>query len=743
MSVDPSAALNPPQAEAVRHESGPLLVFAGAGSGKTRVITYRIANLLAEHRVAPYRILAVTFTNKAAGELRSRLCSLAGEEVTRDIWAGTFHSLCAKLLRRYHEAAGLSPKFVIYDDTDQRAVMTRLLKEMDIDEKRLPPRYALSLIHAEKREGRLPDDRQLGLDPVMTDVYVGYQNAMRTAAALDFEDLILEAMRLAENESSEVGKALRERFDHVLVDEFQDTNQTQYRLVKALSAATRNLCVVGDDDQSIYRWRGADVRLIRGFRRDFPDAKVVKLEQNYRSSANIVAAALGVIAPAYQREPKKLWTKAEAGQRVRLLAVRDERDEAARVTRIVREQTDAGVSAKDIAVFYRVHAQSRVLEEALRAANIPYQIIGGMKFFDRAEIKDVLAYLRLVDNPRSDADLLRIINVPARGIGQKTISSLLDLAAGSTVSVYRALELALEQGDLPRGAEGKLRSFYEMMEELRRLGEQSSPHALAEAVLAATGYRDRLRDADTAESDARLENIAELLGSIADYEETADTIGETPSLSGYLERVALVTNVDGMQDAPAVNLMTVHAAKGLEFPVVMLTGMEEEVFPYRGMDGAEPEELDEERRLAYVAITRAKQWLYVSYASMRTLFGQTRYLAPSRFLSDIPDEVVTHVGAGALSSRSSGRLASSRATSYGSSASYQRPALRPGERVVDHDAFDDLPSDEQLPTPGARVRHRRFGEGVVEEVEGGATPTVTARFPEGVKRIRAEFLEFF
>ena len=735
MQLSAGAELNSPQAEAVLHEQGPLLVFAGAGSGKTRVITYRIANLLANHGVAPYRIVAVTFTNKAAGELKSRLRALAGDDIVQDLWAGTFHSLCARLLRRYHEAANLNPKFVIYDDTDQRAVMTRLLKEMGIDDKQLPPRYALNRIHAEKREGRLPQDVDLsrGFDEMLLEVYEGYQRAMRTAAAVDFEDLILEAMRLAENEALPEGRAIRERFGHVLVDEFQDTNLTQYRLVKALSQATRNLCVVGDDDQSIYRWRGADVRLIRGFRRDFPDAQVVKLEQNYRSTGNIVAAALGVISSAHNREPKKLWTDADAGQKVRLLAVRDEREEAQKVARIVREQSEAGISPKEMAIFYRVHAQSRVLEEAFRAANIPYQIIGGMKFFERAEVKDILAYLRLVDNPRSDADLLRVINVPARGIGQKTVALLLDVAQSHTVSVYRALELALEQGDLPRSAEKRLRGFFEMMEELRKMGAEASPHALAEEVLAQTGYRDRLRDADNAEGDARLENIAELLGSIADYESTIGPSDEPPTLSGYLERVALVTSVDTLEDTPAVNMMTVHAAKGLEFPVVLLTGMEEEVFPYRGMDGSEPEELEEERRLAYVAVTRARQWLYISYAATRTLFGQTRYLAPSRFLADIPEEVVQYVGQPST-------------LSYGRTRapirSEPRMQHRPGERVVDHDAFDDLPDDEQALRPGARVHHRRFGAGVIEEVEGGAIPTVVIRFPSvGTKRIRADFLD--
>ncbi len=735
--------LNPPQAEAVVHAEGPLLVFAGAGSGKTRVITYRIANLLAEHRVPPYRILAVTFTNKAAGELRGRLEKLAGEDVTRDLWAGTFHSVCARLLRRYHDEAGLDRSFVIYDDTDQKAVMNRLLKEMGLDDKRMPPRYALSRIHAEKREGRLPHEVDLsaGFDDLLLEVFERYEKSLATSNAVDFEDLILKVMRLAEDPESRAGHELRERFNHVLVDEFQDTNATQYRLVRALSARTRNLCVVGDDDQFIYRWRGADVRLIRGFRRDFPDATVIKLEQNYRSSKNIVSAALGVIASSRDREPKRLWTEAEPGEPVQLRAVRDEREEAASVVAAVRQEMGRGIAANDIAVFYRVHAQSRVLEEAFRVENIPYQIIGGTKFFERAEVKDLLAYLRLIENPKSDADLLRIINVPARGIGQKTVQLVLDMAAERALSAYRALDAVIRDGDIGTGPKKKLLAFYELMEELRDQGMALGPRDLAARVLEATGYRDRLRNEDSAESDARLENLEELLGSIAEYEEEAHEAGEPPTLSGYLERVSLVTAVDALKNAPSVNLMTVHGAKGLEFTTVALTGMEEEIFPYRGLSDTEIEELDEERRLAYVAITRARQRLLITYASMRTLFGQTRYLSPSRFLRDLPPDVIRHEGSAGL-----GRSMASSSWSpprFGSAAAKPRP--RPGERIVDRDAFDDIPPDGEgvILRPGDRVNHRRFGRGIVESVEPGAAPTVVARFPGvGTKRIKAEYLEF-
>ncbi len=725
--------LNEPQAAAVTHPAGPLLVFAGAGSGKTRVITYRVANLLAEHRVPPYRVLTVTFTNKAAAELRQRLAALAGEEVAADLWVGTFHSMCAKFLRRYHDEVGLDRHYSIYDDSDQKAVMARVLKDLGIDERQLPPKLALGRIHGEKREGRGPDDVEVftALDQVVVDVFRRYQQALAAANAVDFEDLLLHVMRLVENPESPAGRELNGRFDHVLVDEFQDTNIVQYRLVRALSAQTRNLCVVGDDDQSIYRWRGADVRLIRGFQRDFPDATVVKLEQNYRSTGNIVRGALGMIEPSPRREPKALWTAAEAGDPIRVCARRDERDEAVFVMREIQAELARGTSADTIAVFYRVHAQSRVIEEALRNENVPYQVVGGMKFFERAEVKDALAYLRLIDNPRSDADLVRIINTPTRGIGNKTVQRLLDMAAARGTSCFDAIDATLATGGLGTASKKKLLAFQELVTGLRKLASEARPHQVAAAVLDETGYRKLLREDDSAESDARLENLEELLGSLQEFEQDAESSGEAPTLSGYLERVSLITAVDTMRDMPMVSLMTVHAAKGLEFDAVFLTGMEDEVFPYKGLSSEQLEELDEERRLAYVAVTRARQRLVMSYFGQRMLFGQTRYLAPSRFLGDLPAEVVQREG-------------SAFGTRPRSSTAPTAPRLAPGERMVDREFFDDLPSDGPAVTVrrGARVRHQRFGEGQVERVEAGTEPMIVARFPGfGVRKVLARFLE--
>jgi DNA helicase-2/ATP-dependent DNA helicase PcrA len=725
--------LNDAQEKAVVHANGPLLVFAGAGSGKTRVITYRIANLLAGHDVPPYRILAVTFTNKAAGEMRSRLSALAGDELTRDLWVGTFHSVCARLLRRYHAEVGLERDFVIYDDSDQKAVMGRVLKELKLDDREYPPKLVLSRIMRQKREGIGPESARIdrAFDEAMRDAYRGYEAALLRANAVDFEDLILHVLRIAESRTAVAGEELRSRFRHVLVDEFQDTNAVQYRLVRALSVHDRNLAVVGDDDQSIYSWRGADIRNILGFKHDFPDATIVKLEQNYRSTKNIVAAALGIIKSATGREPKDLWTDAAEGEPVRVRLLRDEREEAKHVTDLVRSEFARGVDPKDVAVFYRVHAQSRVLEDALREANIAYQIVGGMKFFERAEVKDLISYLRLIDNPKSDADLMRIINVPARGIGDKTVDAVLRAGSDRGLCLVDAIPHAAEGEALKPAARKKLTQFSELLARLRKEAKTLTPHEIARLVLDETGYKSDLEKQDTAESDARIENLEEFVGSIAEYERDIEETGHSATLSGYLERVSLVSDIDAMKDQPSITLMTVHSAKGLEFRSVLLTGMEEETFPYKGLDSDRPDELDEERRLAYVAVTRARERLFVTHAMMRTLFGRTQYLAPSRFLADLPANVIERRGSMAPSPEQ-------RSIAYPG-----RQILAPGERVVDYDAFDDVETEQSGVRPGDRVFHRRFGAGVVRSVEDGVPPTVVAHFPGfGAKRIRADYLSF-
>jgi DNA helicase-2/ATP-dependent DNA helicase PcrA len=754
----PDDELNEPQAAAVAHASGPLLVFAGAGSGKTRVITYRIANLIACERVAPWRILAVTFTNKAAGEMRTRLQKLCGPEMARALWVGTFHATCAKLLRAHGEAVGVKPNFVIYDASDQKAVVSRALKDLDLDERRFPPRAVLAHIHKHKQEGRGPDEAASHsyVDDIALRIFRTYEERLRAANAVDFEDLILLVARLLEK--TEEGDRIRRRYDHVLVDEFQDTNAIQYRFLRDLVRDHHNLCVVGDDDQSIYRWRGADVRNIRGFRRDYPEATVVKLEQNYRSSKRIVAAALGVIARSTEREPKELWTANDDGAPIRIVAARDERDEAAFVVDAVARARVEGTDLRDVAVFYRIHAQSRVLEEAMRAANVPYQIVGGIKFYERAEVKDALSYLRVLVNPASDVDLDRIVNVPARGIGQTTVDRLTAWATMNDRSMFDALAHVESIGDLGAAAKKKLVAFRQLLEALRVRAPHDAPSELLVAVLETTGYLEALKKEDTAEADARIENLQELVGSIQDYEAEAHAAGETANLAGFLERVTLVSDVDSMEEGGRVTLMTVHGAKGLEFDRVLLTGMEEEMFPYKGVDPGEHDELEEERRLAYVAITRARRELVMTHTQMRQIFGTTRWNRPSRFLGELPRGVAEQAATRAMAgeARFQRYVDRDRAVTRGRDGeeavarpwkhpqAVEAPPPDPGSRFVDHEFFDDRPDEvtEMRLRRGARVKHDRFGEGEVVRVVSVGEPAVVAFFPGwGEKKILARFLK--
>ena len=743
--------LNDAQASAVAHARGPLLVFAGAGSGKTRVITYRIANLVACERVQPWRILAVTFTNKAAAEMRSRLERLCGPDLARSLWVGTFHAICAKLLRVHGAAVGVQPNFVIYDAADQKAVVNRALKDLDLDERRYPPRAVLAGIHKHKQEGRGPEEAAAHshIDEVALRLFRSYEARLRAANAVDFEDLILLVARLLD---SPEGDKIRRRFDHVLVDEFQDTNATQYRFLRELVKDHGNLCVVGDDDQSIYRWRGADVRNIRGFRRDYPDAEVVKLEQNYRSTRHIVAAALGVISRSREREPKELWTANAEGDKVLVVAARDERDEAAFVVDSIRRARAEGTDPREIAVFYRIHAQSRVLEEALRAANVPYQIIGGTKFYERAEVKDALAYLRILLNPRSDVDLLRVVNVPGRGIGQTTVERLTAWATANDASLFDALARIEEVGDLAAAAKKKLAAFRALLDRLRAAAGELEPGELLERVLSETAYLQALEKEDSAEADARIENLKELMGSMQDYGVEAAAAGDRPTLAGFLERVTLSSDVDKLEDGGRVVLMTVHGAKGLEFERVLLTGMEEEMFPYKGVDPGEHEELEEERRLAYVAITRARKQLVAIHTQMRQIFGTTRWNRPSRFLGELPGGVTEQRATAAMSGESRFGRHVDREDGPGPVARpwrHPRAAARTTApdadgRFVDHEFFDDQPDDVTgvALRRGSRVKHDRFGEGQVVSVVSMGEPAVVAFFPGwGEKKILARFLK--
>ncbi len=756
----PAPELSGVQAEAAAHLHGPLVVFAGAGSGKTRVITYRIANILAAARVPPYKILAVTFTNKAAGEMKRRLGGLVGAELVRDLWVGTFHATCARLLRRHHAAAGLGRSFVIYDDTDQRSVMNRVYKELRIDDRRHPVRSVLGRIHREKQEGVTAAEFVPGAfgEEVVQRCFTAYEAHLAAANAVDFDDLLLRVLRLAEDASSAAGEDLRARFSHVLVDEFQDVNQVQYRLVRAFSERKGNLCVVGDDDQSIYRWRGADVRILRSFRTDFPAAKIVKLEQNYRSTKNVVAAALGVIREAHDREPKELWTANAPGELVTVVATGTERDEAAVVVGRIRELISAGTPPSEIAVFYRMHAQSRVLEEVLRADKIPHQVIGGVRFFERAEVKDLVAYLRVLVNPASDVDLLRVLNVPARKIGDSTVEKLSAFAKETGTTLLEAIDGLVASGRLTAQPKKALASFGALMRELARSALTAPPSELAEDVLERTGYKRMLSQDDSPEGESRMLNLGELIGALVEYEEEEAAAGGTATVAGWLERITLSAGADDLKDAPKVALMTAHAAKGLEFSHVFLTGMEEDTFPYRSLDPTRKNDPEEERRLAYVAITRARESLWITHTERRTIFGGVRFGAPSRFLADIPRDVIQHRTTEALRAspgrfidreslaRPQPRLAWSHPQARQRVESPRPPPVLPGERYVERDEATPRwggAAPEHLDYAiGDRVSNKAFGFGRIVALDGGADPTATVDFVGwGRKRVKVRFLE--
>jgi DNA helicase-2/ATP-dependent DNA helicase PcrA len=727
--------LNAPQAQAVAHGSGPLLVFAGAGSGKTRVITYRIANLVAREHVPAHRILAVTFTNKAAREMRERLEGLLGEELARRLWVGTFHSLGAKLLRLHGSSIGLKSDFAIYDGTDQKALVARILKDLNLDDKRYPAKVLLGQIGQHKQKALTPDDVHTDDSAhaeVFAEVWRHYEARMRAANALDFEDILLRSCELLDAELAHGVVGVRERFDHVLVDEFQDTNGTQYRWLKGLTQFHGNLCVVGDDDQSIYAWRGADVRNIQSFRRDHPSAEVVKLEQNYRSTGHIVEAALAVVSKAAVREPKKLWTENHPGDPIQIVELPDERAEASFALRFVREAIEEGASPKDFAVFYRIHAQSRVLEEALRTARIAYKVVGGMRFYERAEIKDAIAYLRLALNPSSDVDFLRVVNVPARGIGQTTVDRLAERARRLGKPLFEATAGLADEAAIPSAGRKKLEAFRGIVVALQKSLAQDAPSAFVDRVLDETGYRKALEKEDSVEADGRLENLEELRSALNDFERECELRGEPATIAGWLEAAALHSEADAAV-GESVSLMTVHAAKGLEFPFVVLTGMEEELFPYRGLDPAERDELDEERRLAYVAITRARERLVCTHVKLRQLFGQTRVGIESRFLRELPKHTVERSRVDAY-----GRL-----RPHAEPERVRIPAAPPAhERRVDTSYFDDVSQDDGGLRIGAWVSHATFGSGRVRHLERrGADIAAQVEFKgAGVKTIYARFL---
>jgi DNA helicase-2/ATP-dependent DNA helicase PcrA len=710
--------LNPAQEAAVRHEGGPLLVLAGAGSGKTRVLTARIAHLIKERGVPPERVFAVTFTNKAAGEMRSRVAALLGAD-PRGLWIGTFHSLAARLLRREAPRLGFGSNFTIYDQDDSESLTKRLLEQRGLSPKANPPRAVHSLISAAKNRMIPPDEFAATADGSLAraaaDVYALLGPALKQANAMDFDDLLVAPLTLFATFPDRLAYWQR-RFEHVLVDEFQDTNAAQYQLVKLLAAQHRNLTVVGDDDQAIYGWRGADPRHMLTFQRDFPGTTVVKLEHNYRSTQVILDTANGVIAENAARLGKTLFTTRPGGERVIVLTTADERDEAQwLVGEFARVAAETDIPYEGMAFLYRTNAQSRPLEEALRYRGIPYRLVGAVSFYERREVKDLLAYLRLLVNPADDEAFLRVVNVPRRGIGEASLDLLVRTATRWRMPLAAAAAAADRIPELRPTLREALQAVARLLAGLREQLQQEDPATVLERVIAATGYERYLAD-EGAEGVDRLENVQELVAGAAEWAELAvagnDAGGEESAtlLERYLTQVALVTPADGGADAPGgVSLMTVHMAKGLEWSMVALTGLEDGLFPL-GRSVGVPGGLEEERRLCYVGLTRAREKLYLSWARTRYRNGRLELSEPSRFLESVPSHVMEE---------------KSTSVRWERPIRGRPPAARAGDVGWDEEPSQDAPRYAS----GERVRHRTFGAGVVRAVAGsGRALKVTVEF---------------
>lgn len=741
--------LNPEQRQAAETLEGPVLILAGAGSGKTRALTYRVANLM-DHGVPAWSILALTFTNKAAREMKERITQLVGEKA-ESAWISTFHSTCARILRRDIEKLGYTRSFTIYDDDDQGTVIKEILKRLNIDEKFLPPREVKAKISDAKNKLMGPDEwfaktERDFRNQTLHDVFVAYEQRLKSANALDFDDLLLKTLELLANHPP-VLESYRDRFHYVMVDEYQDTNYAQYMLVKLLTDKSRNLCVVGDDDQSIYGWRGADIRNILDFEKDYPDAKVIKLEQNYRSTANILDAANQVIAHNAGRKEKALWTEAGSGETIKLYCAGDEREEAAWVADRIRKMNRHGEEYGRMAVLYRTNAQSRVLEEMLMRAGIPYKVFGGLRFYDRKEVRDVIAYLRVIANPTDDVSLRRIINVPKRAIGDATIAELVRHAQEQEMPLFSALtDLPSSLSSRPRKCVG---DFFTMMTTLMAMKDAMPLGTFVKQMVDQTGLMEQYQKEDSDEARSRVENIQEFLGAVEEF----DRQTENATLEDYLENVALVTELDQAEEEKQyVTLMTLHSAKGLEFPNVFITGMEEGIFP-SGRSLMDEQRMEEERRLCYVGITRAKERLFLSRASQRMLYNQINHNAPSRFLSEIPSRLLEDEweakrkqtfkgdpipqpksytsGYGLKSTPSVSQLGQPRLTLGGNML--EIPGVQKG--FTPSKARQNVSALQNIFKPGDRVMHRKFGEGNVVALKGsGADTRISIEFTAyGVK----------
>jgi DNA helicase-2/ATP-dependent DNA helicase PcrA len=690
------ADLNPSQREAVAATDGPVLVVAGAGSGKTRVLTYRIAHLVRDLGVSPYEILAITFTNKAAGEMKERVEQLVGR-VANSMWVSTFHSACVRILRQEIHRLGYRSSFSIYDDADSTRLITMVIKDLDLDPKRFPPRQMKGAISKAKNElidyeSYAAQDSGFYHEKV-SDVYRLYQQRLVEASAVDFDDILTLTVEIL-LAFPEVLERWQSRFQYVLVDEYQDTNKAQYMLVQMLAAKHRNVCVVGDSDQSIYAFRGADMRNIMEFEKDYPDARVILLEQNYRSSQTILDAANAVISNNASRQPKRLWTDAGAGESIVVFEAEDEHEEAAYIAEEIARLRDEGVDLSDVAVFYRTNAQSRVIEELFVRFGVTYQVVGGLKYYDRKEVKDALAYLRAIVNPDDQVAIKRVINTPKRAIGDTSVAHVDRFAESAGVTFMEALRRVGEIDALTPRARNAIAEFVTVMDVLAGRAIDG-PEAALEAALNDTGYFDMIRSERTIEAMGREENLKELLGAAAEFEETGpastgpeewnqlDGVGK---LQMFLESISLVADLDSVEDTEVVTLMTLHNAKGLEYAAVFLTGLEDGVFPHMRSLG-DPKELEEERRLCYVGLTRAEERLYLTRAWTRNMWGQNNYNGPSRFLGEIPEHLTSKAD----------RVRRSRTME----------ARTPTATVSDADI-----------SIGDRVKHTHWGEGIVKEIVG-------------------------
>ncbi len=724
-------SMNERQREAVFHTEGPLLILAGAGSGKTRVLTHRIAYLIEEKGVNPWNILAITFTNKAAGEMRERVDRLVafGAE---SVWVSTFHSACVRILRRHIDRLGYDSKFTIYDSDDQKTLMKDICKRLQIDTKQWKEKTLLGIISSAKNE--LIGAQEYEMNTMgdfskrkIAEAYKEYQRQLRTNNALDFDDLIMKTVELFKL-NPDVLEAYQERFKYIMVDEYQDTNTAQFKLISLLASKYQNLCVVGDDDQSIYKFRGANIRNILNFEDVFPSARVVKLEQNYRSTKTILDAANHVIRNNLERKNKTLWTANDGGAPIIFQNFMTAHEEAEYIAEDLAKRVAAGDgNYSDCAILYRTNAQSRLLEEKFLLANIPYRIIGGVNFYARKEIKDLLSYLKTVDNARDDLAVRRIINVPRRGIGAATLAKVQDFAVENEISFYNALRAAEEIPALGRSV-AKLKPFVTLIQTLRAQQEYFSVAELLKEVIDRTDYVKELEDENTEESRARIENIDELISKAASYDEEA----ENPTLSGFLEEVALVADIDNLEENnDRVVLMTLHSAKGLEFPNVYLAGMEDGIFPsYMTIVSEDPTDLEEERRLCYVGITRAMRQLTITSARSRMIRGETQYNKVSRFIQEIPRELVQ---VGSMIKPKVQELPKQTAYIQAKQA-FQAKAFEPKQYKV-------TKADKLEYGVGDRVKHIKFGAGTVENiVEGGKDYEVTVNFDRaGVKKMFAAF----